>query len=132
MMPTTRQAARARAGRALAIAAILATWLAGASAGAQNETPREPRVPEAEAAVPPVLRIVPPERRIIPPPALNAPPSTPLSPGDQLQMQLYRDELQTRQRRLEDRAGPTNPFAGIEALRNQQQLNRANNILNGR
>jgi hypothetical protein len=38
-------------------------------------------------------------------------------------MQLYRDELQTRERRLEDRGGTTSPFAGIEALRNQQRLN---------
>jgi hypothetical protein len=46
--------------------------------------------------------------------------------GDQLQLQLYRDLLQTRQRRLEDRAGPQHPFAAIEALRNQQQLNHLN------
>jgi hypothetical protein len=38
-------------------------------------------------------------------------------------MQLYRDELQTRQRQLEDRGGTTSPFAGIQALHNQERLN---------
>jgi len=63
------------------------------------------------------------EGRPIAPPIVNAPHGTPLSSGDQIQLQLYRDLLQTRQRQLEDRGGP---FAGVEALRNQQNLNRLN------
>ena len=118
-------------GRALAVAlAILAAWLAAAPSWAQNEAPLQ--LPKSDPGVPPALRLYAPERPIIAPPAVNAPPSAPLTPGDQLQMQLYRDQLQTRQRALEDRAGPTEPFAGIEALRNQQQLNRANSVLGGR
>jgi hypothetical protein len=62
-----------------------------------------------------------------PPPlprAAMAPPPPRLTPGDELLLQTYRAQLQTRQRQLEDRAGPTDPMAGIEALRNQQRLNR--------
>jgi hypothetical protein len=59
-----------------------------------------------------------------PPAAAQAPPPARLTPGDELLLQSYRAQLQTRQRQLEDRAGPQDPMAGIEALRNQQRLNR--------
>ena len=99
-MPKTSVAPRARAGRGFAVAlAIFSLWLALAPAGAQ------------------VLG----ERRIVPPAAIGN-PSTSLSAGDQLQMQLYRDELQTRQRQLEDRGG-TSPFSGVATLHNQERLN---------
>jgi hypothetical protein len=106
MMPKTNEALQVRGGRGLAVAlVIISVWLAAAPAGAQT------------------LGGLPGEHRIVAPPTLGGSPSTPLSAGDQLQMQLYRDELQTRQRQLEDRGGTTSPFAGIQALHNQERLN---------
>jgi hypothetical protein len=106
VMPKTSEALRVRGARGLVVAlAILSMWLAAAPAGAQT------------------FGAAPGERRILPPPALGAPPSTSLSPGDQLQMQLYRDELQTRQRQFEDRGGTGSPLAGMRALHNEERLN---------
>jgi hypothetical protein len=94
---------------------------AGAEDGALPELLRRPA--GAEDHVPPELL-----RRPIAPPIVSAPIGTMPNAGDQIQLQMYRDFLMTRQRQLEDRAGPQHPFAGIEALRNQQQLNRLNTI----
>jgi hypothetical protein len=44
-------------------------------------------------------------------------------------MQLNRDLLQTRERRLQDRGGSTSPSAGIPGARLQERLNGA--IRNG-
>jgi hypothetical protein len=68
------------------------------------------------------------ERLPIAPPVVNAAPGTVPTPGEQIQLQLYRDLLQTRQRALEDRIGTENPLVGIEALRNQQKINRLNTV----
>jgi hypothetical protein len=64
-----------------------------------------------------------------PPPPSMGPSLTGPSAGDQLQMQLNRDLLQTRERRLQDRGGSTSPSAGIPGARLQERLNGA--IRNG-
>jgi len=100
MMPKISKAPQVHGGRGFAVAlAILSVWLVAAPAGAQT------------------FRALPSEPHIIRPPAAGIFRSTPMSPGDQIQNQLFRDELQTRQRQLEDRG------AGVEALRNQRRLN---------
>src|SRR4051794_27054246 len=106
----------------LFVGALLAAWAAGAAADPGDP----PHVPEVARGPQPTQRLLESpigavpgriEGRPIAPPIVNAPHGTPLSSGDQIQLQLYRDLLQTRQRQLEDRGGP---FAGVEALRNQQ------------
>jgi hypothetical protein len=70
--------------------------------------------------------------RVRSPVAIGAPPfeanvpSAQLTPAEQGQMQGYRDALQTRERQLEDQAGPQNPGAEIGALRSQARLNQLN------
>jgi hypothetical protein len=102
-------------------ACALACGATIALAGAQDQPPPHHDRVEREVLPPPQI-----ERRPLRPPIVDAPSRTVPNAGDQLQLQLYRDLLQTRQRQLEDRAGPQHPFAGIEALRNQQQLNHLN------
>jgi hypothetical protein len=69
-------------------------------------------------------------------PPSTGPSLTGPSAGDQLQMQLNRDQQQTEERRLQDSAGSTNPFPRMQGLPNEQRFNGfnsgGNNILNGR
>jgi hypothetical protein len=81
--------------------------LAGFSTGSQSQPlPERPGLPER----------------------LGTPPLGRPMPLGQLQQQTYRDELQTQQRQLEDRVGPQDPGAEMEALRNQANLNELNNM----
>jgi hypothetical protein len=69
-------------------------------------------------------------------PQSTGPSLTGPSAGDQLQSQLNRDQLQTEERRLEDRSGSTNPSANFQQLLQQRSLNNGEqpslNGLNGR
>jgi hypothetical protein len=62
------------------------------------------------------------------PPFEASVPRAQLTPSEQVQMQGYRDALQTRERRLEDQAGSQNPGAEIGALHDQARLNQLNGI----
>jgi hypothetical protein len=72
-------------------------------------------------------RVRPPAAIEAPRVELGAPPGL-QTPAEQTQMQGNRDALETRQRELENRAGPQNPEAEIGALRNQAQLNQLNGM----
>jgi hypothetical protein len=88
--------------------AVLAAFSAGAKAQPMSEHAR-------------------PETRLnTPPSTLNMPSLGQPTPSQQLQMQGYRDELQTRQRQLENQAGPQNPGVEVDALHNQERLNQLN------
>jgi hypothetical protein len=92
--------------------AITATTAHAQSSPMQPSLPLQPTLPQSTG------------------PSLTGP-----SAGDQLQMQLNRDQLQTAERRLQNSAGAINPSTRTQGLANQERFNGlsgSNNILHGR